>query len=74
MQIIEKDPTSNKKDSYSYKNYKGKKLKSHRKSMAIYNKLLEQVEDLGVISIEFDKDFSYKKKIKILQEIIERQK
>ena len=53
---------------------KNKKLKSQRENIDKYNKLLAKAEDLGVIAIEFDHDFSYNKRIKILKKIIERQK
>ena len=62
------------KNSDCYKNKKGKKPKSQRVNMMKYNRLLAEAENLGIVSIEFDKNFSYDKRIKILLKIIERQK
>ncbi len=80
MRVIEKISTSEKKKEKKpykkkpYKNSKGKKLKSQRANIDKYNTLLAKAEDLGVTCIEFDKDFSYKQKIKIVKEIIKREK
>ena len=56
------------------KNKKPKKQKSQRVNMIKYNRLLAEAENLGVSSINFDKDYSYNKRIKILLKIIEREK
>ncbi|MBP3615318.1 MAG: hypothetical protein IJ473_01325 [Alphaproteobacteria bacterium] len=74
MKVTEKSSTSDKNEVCLYRNYKNKKLKSQRENIDKYNKLLAKAEDLGVIAIEFDHDFSYNKRIKILKKIIERQK
>ncbi|MCR5506540.1 MAG: hypothetical protein K6F04_01690 [bacterium] len=67
MKIIEKE-------NVSYKNRNGRKKKSQRVNVAKYNKLLAELENLGVVSIAFDKNYSYKRRIQILEEIIKRQK
>ncbi len=65
------------KNSDCYKDKKGKKpkkRKSQRVNMMKYNRLLAEAENLGVSSINFDKEYSYNKRIKILLKIIEREK
>ncbi len=83
MKVTEKSSTSDKNEVCLSRNCKNKKLKSQRGNKKLksqrgnidkYNKLLAKAEDLGVIAIEFDHDFSYNKRIKILKKIIERQK
>ena len=74
MKVTEKSSTSDKNEVCLSRNCKNKKLKSQRENIDKYNKLLAKAEDLGVIAIEFDHDFSYNKRIKILKKIIERQK
>ena len=69
----EKKSKSDKKSEKSYKNSKGRKLKSQRINIEKYNKLLAKAEDLGIVSIEFDKDYSYAKKNKILRDILEKE-
>ena len=51
-----------------------KKAKSQRANISKYNALIIETKKLGVISIEFDHNFSYERKIKILEEIIKLQK
>ena len=67
MKIIEKE-------NVPYKNRNGRKKKSQRVNMAKYNKLLAELENLGVVSIAFDKNYSYERRIQILEEIVKRQK
>ena len=54
-----------------YKNRKGKKRKSQRQLLPVYMRLLSQVEDLGILSVEFDGDPTYKQRIEILKKIIQ---
>ncbi len=54
-----------------YKNSKGKKRKSQRQLLPVYMRLLSQVEDLGILSVEFDGDPTYKQRIEILKKIIQ---
>ncbi len=63
MNIIEKDAAP-------YRNKNGKKKRSQRVYMMKYNSLLAEADSLGIISIEFDENFSYARRIKILKEIL----
>ena len=74
MKVTEKSSTSDKNEVCLSRNCKNKKLKSQRGNIDKYNKLLAKAEDLGVIAIEFDHDFSYNKRIKILKKKKKRQK
>lgn len=56
------------------KTRKRAKNKPQRKYLHLYNALLAQVEDLGIISIDFNSSFSYKQKIKILNNIIRNER
>lgn len=58
----------------SYRNCKGKKLKSQRGNISKYHSLLLEAERHGIISIKFDENFSYQKRIQILKKITEMTK
>ncbi len=60
----------NLKNTYK-KTKKRIKNKPQRKHLNNYNALLAEVEDLGVVSIEFTSLCSYQKRNKILQQIIQ---
>lgn len=55
----------------AYRNRKGRKLKSNRKEVQIYESLLRQAEELGVLSIRFDNHLSYRRRIEVLKNIIQ---
>ncbi len=55
----------------AYRNRKGGKLKSNRKEVQIYESLLCQAEELGVLSIRFDNHLSYRRRIEVLKNIIQ---
>ena len=54
----------------SYRNGKGKRLKSQRANINEYEKLIEKAEKLGIENITFDKDFPFSQRNKILKNII----
>ncbi|MBR1544582.1 MAG: hypothetical protein IJ638_01400 [Alphaproteobacteria bacterium] len=68
MKVVEKE------DIIPYRTRNGKKKKSQRVNMTRYNVLLAELESLGVVSVTFDKNFSYEKRIRILKEILSQQK
>ena len=55
----------------AYRNRKGRKLKSNRKEVQIYESLLRQAEEIGVLSIRFDNHLSYRRRIEVLKNIIQ---